>query len=370
MWGSTPSRRPAPNDYGTAGQGSYNGGGFQGGVIPPYAAPQQRFGAFEAAMLFGMLNSLSNSGSREFFRQNQNDPGYLQWRQSIDQAARTDPNLAGRLSELDSQLGKPQPPGRTPPPAQAASTGGSGMVALIIFLAIGALLLLWLARRRTARAASTPSANAPPGLKGSATTRFRVGMTMPMDPTPFILAATSTKVTAPSGGGMISVEAVGLVQDGGVALHRLYVPGRQGFFQLHLDAGGQPDECRYFSQIDEVAPATQDEWGFWLDPAQGMIGWPEFQTKDGKIYGRVWAAGSTKVPPRQQSETIEDLKGVTTRTLQSMLYAAQTGAPAPAPPTEYILVTAVQAGGQAWVEIHAGLDISPSALTLPAVALN
>jgi hypothetical protein len=244
------------------------------------------------------------------------------------------------------------------------------MVALIIFLAIGCLVLLWLARRRAARAGSTPSANAPPGLKGSATTRFRVGMTMPMDPTPFILAAASTKVTAPSGGGMISVEAVGLVQDGGVALHRLYVPGRQGFFQLHLDAAGQPDECRYFSQIDEVAPASQDEWGFWLDPAQGMIGWPEFQTKDGKTYGRVWAAGSAKVPPRQQSETIEDLKGVTTRSLQSMLYAAQTGVPSPAPPTEYILVTAVQAGGQAWVEIHAGLDISPSALTLPAVAIT
>ena len=30
----------------------------------------------------------------------------------------------------------------------------------------------------------------------------------------------------------------------------------------------------------------------------------------------------------------------------------------------------VEAPGQAWVEIHAGIDINPAALTLPAVALG
>ena len=52
-----------------------------------------------------------------------------------------------------------------------------------------------------------------------------------------------------------------------------------------------------------------------------------------------------------------------------MLYGAPTGAAAPAPQTEYILVSTVEAGGQAWVEIHAGIDINPAALQLPAVAL-
>ena len=88
---------------------------------------------------------------------------------------------------------------------------------------------------------------------------------------------------------MISVEAVGLLRDGAVLLHRLYLPGGKAFFQLHLGAGGQPDECRYFSRLDEVTPADGQEWGAWLDPAEGMIGWPSFQTKDGKMYGRVWA---------------------------------------------------------------------------------
>jgi hypothetical protein len=47
-----------------------------------------------------------------------------------------------------------------------------------------------------------------------------------------------------------------------------------------------------------------------------------------------------------------------------MLYAASTGAPAPAPETEYILVAAAEASGRAWVEIHAGIDINPAALSL------
>jgi hypothetical protein len=47
-----------------------------------------------------------------------------------------------------------------------------------------------------------------------------------------------------------------------------------------------------------------------------------------------------------------------------MLYAAPTGAAEPAPPTEYILVSAVEAEGQAWVEIAAGIDVNPATLSL------
>ena len=68
---------------------------------------------------------------------------------------------------------------------------------------------------------------------------------------------------------------------------------------------GQPDECRFFAPIDEVSPASEAEWGAWLDPAEGMIGWPEFQTKDGKLYGRAWSPGEARVEPRPLVETIE-----------------------------------------------------------------
>jgi hypothetical protein len=208
-------------------------------------------------------------------------------------------------------------------------------------------------------------------LSGSSASRFRVGMTIPIDPSPFVLAGGVTKVKPPpEAGGMISVEALGLISDGGVALHRLYLPGREALFMLHLGPDGSPDECRYFTLLDQVTPASRDEWGFWLDPAEGMIGWPQFETKDGKTYDRVWAPGSGRVPPRRQVETLQDASGTVQRNLQAMLYGARTGSAPPAPETEYVLVCAVEQGDEAWVEVYAGIDINPAALALSAVPLS
>jgi hypothetical protein len=195
-------------------------------------------------------------------------------------------------------------------------------------------------------------------------------MVMPVDPAPFLLAAGLTKIQPPDEGGRVSVEAVGLLRYGDVLLHRLYLPGGRAFFQLHLGTDGRPDECRYFSQIDEVTPANPQEWGFWLDPNEGLIGWPSFQTKDGKLYARVWAPGQSRVAPRRIEETRQYADRTERRRLQAMLYGAPTGGAAAAPQTEYILVSAIEGEGQAWVEVDAGIDINPAALQLPGVPLN
>ena len=127
--------------------------------------------------------------------------------------------------------------------------------------------MFWLWRRRAASPPARPEAA--PGLGGSAKSRFRVGMVLPVDPAPFLLAKGLTKVVPPDESGMVSIEAIGLLRDGGVLLHRLYLPGGRAFFQLHLGPDGRPDECRYFTMLDEVNPADQQEWGFWLDPGEG-----------------------------------------------------------------------------------------------------
>ena len=124
-----------------------------------------------------------------------------------------------------------------------------------------------------------------------------------------------------------------------------------------------------FFRIDEVTPATPQEWGFWLDPNEGLIGWPSFQTKDGKIYGRAWAPGQSRVAPRQIEETRQSVDRSERRRLQAMLYGAPTGGASAAPQTEYILVSAIEGDGQAWVEVDAGIDINPAALQLPGVPL-
>jgi hypothetical protein len=328
-------------------------------------------GPLTAVALWAALNSLSSPSSPAYFHNYQYDPGYVQWRREADREATKDPTLAAKLGQLDSQLaqmeGRPRNPSAALPvrssPAQAT---GSGLMWPVLFVGVAILLLLWLWRRRLAHPST---ATATPGLAGSAAARFRVGMTMPVDPSPFLLAAGLTKVQAPEGSGMISVEVVGLLRDGAVLLHRLYLPGGKTFFQLHLGADGQPDECRYFSRLDEVTPADGQEWGAWLDPAEGMIGWPSFQTKDGKMYGRVWAPSDSRVAPRKMEETLQLVDHVEQRQLQAMLYAGPTGGAPPAPETEYLLVSVMEAGGQAWVQIDAGIDINPAALTLPSVPL-
>ena len=328
-------------------------------------------GPLTAVALWAALNSLSSPSSVQYFHNYQNDPGYAQWRREADREAGHNPAVAAKLNELDSQLaqieGQPRnPAARSPVRVSPEPSGGSGFIWLVLFVGIVILLLLWFWRRRIAQ----PATAAPvPGLTGSAATRFRVGMTMPVDPSPFLLAAGLTKVQPLEGSGMISVEVVGLLRESGVLLHRLYLPGGKAFFQLHLGADGQPDECRYFSRLDEVTPADNQEWGLWLDPAEGMIGWPSFQTKDGKMYGRVWAPGNSRVPPRKMEETLQYVDRTEQRQLQMMLYGGPTGGTPPAPQTEYILVSAIEATGQAWVEIDAGIDINPAGLTLPSVPL-
>jgi hypothetical protein len=348
---------------------------------------------------------LNRPGHADWFHNHRDDPGYQQWRQEAERLAAENDEIRQKLQALDRQLAErgdqPRDPGylppdvapeialapeadaRTPSPGAAAPTpSGGGGLPLILLVVVGGAIFLYVMRRRRARspaAASSEGGQMNP-LRTAATmirhklspegyspaTRFRVGMTLTLDPTPFILAQGTTKVPVPAADGgnlLVSVVAVGILDGGDIQLTRLYLDERS-FFQLHLDETGTPDECRYFGRIDEVTPTDDADWAFWLDERDGMIGWPEFQTKDGKVYARVWSPGTGRVPPRVFIETVTTRSGTQTLRRQAMLYAAPTGAPPPAPQTEYILVSAVDSGGQAWVDVSAGIDISPAALSL------
>jgi len=384
--------------WGSGWGGSGWGRGWGGGWRPPgyaYNTPP-RFGIWDGLFLWFLLDNLSRAGSADFFHNHRDDPGYTQWRAEAERRAQSDADLRSRLDQLDRELaerqGQPRDPNYLPPDtprdvavADAAAQGdgsssgvGGGLLLGVLVVGGGALAMLWFARRRrTPQPAGAAPTSSPMGTAGRilrntvtgeryTPSLFRVGMTLTADPTPFILAGGVTKVAAPDAGssGLVSVEAVGTLTVGGTTLHRLYLPGGRSFFQLHLGADGRPDECRYFSLVDQVAPASEEEWGLWLDPAEGMIGWPEFQTKDGTIYARHWAPGQTRVQPRVLAETLQQAGGAAARTLHAMLYAAATGAADPAPGTEYVLVAAVEQAGQAWVEIHAGIDVNPAILSL------
>ena len=402
-----PAQRPTGPQYAPqyAPQYGYNRGPDRSGwfgnrgwssPVQNYGGAGRSFGVWDGLFLGYMLNNLTHSGSGDFFHNNQNDPGYRQWRAETERQAQDNAELRSKLDDLDRQLAQrkdqPRDVGALPPdvppevakaspdrtPSVPAEDGGSSWVWVVLLVGAGGIAYLAWQRRLKSGGSSV---SAPPKgalqsagailrhkLSGEAYTpsKFRVGMTLALDPTPFILAGDALKLPQPegSGSGQISVSAVGRVVAGNTELVRLYLPDGRSLVQLHLDAAGDPDECRLFGTIDEVAPTDPGEWGAWLDPREGMIGWPEFQTKDGKTYTRVWAPSETRVSPRALTETIEDLSGTRTVQSQAMLYSAPTGAVDPAPATEYIMVAALQDGGRAWVEIRAGIDLNPVTLQL------
>ncbi len=404
-WGGTdrrtPSAAPPPPPR--------TGGWFaqQGWSAPPYAAAAPRsFGIWDGLFLWFMLDNLTKPGYSDWFGRHRNDPGVQQWRQQADAMAQDNADLRRKLAELDSRVAPAVPGAGTPtestpadsgwvevppdiPPEVAAAEGpqrrtpsaapddgGSGFGGMLFGFALvagaGGLAYMSLRRRREEQGGSpmNPLSSAVAmarnvvAPKDYVPSHFRVGMVMTVDLSPFILAAGATKVTPPdaSADGRMTVAALGRID--ATALVRLHLHDRKGLFQLHLDASGTPDECRYFSLFDEVTPADAGEWDVWLNPAEGMIGWPEFQTQDGKLYQRVWSPGHGKVMPLDLVEQIATEEGSETIRLKSMLYAAPTGLAAPAPTTEYILVSAVERQGQAWVELRAGIDINPATLEL------
>jgi hypothetical protein len=424
-WGF-PGGRPRPDyrpDYGRGyGYGtdwyrdrgwSPSGGGVFGGGLGGLGG--RSFGVWDGLFLGYLLNNLTRAGSVDFFRNHQDDPGVREWRQQAERQAQDNAELRERLDRLDRELAQrnqdgqqqPRDPNYLPPDvppevalaprsgndartptaggaAQADGSGGGGLWLPLLVVGGGGLAFLAWRRGQGSGAAGAGSreagVNGPLGSAGAmlrhklsgerySPSLYRVGMTLTVDPTPFILAGDAIKAPAPvspgaAGGERVSVSEVGRVEGGAVDYVRLYLPERRGFFQIHADADGRPDECRFFAPLDEVSPASEAEWGAWLDPNEGMIGWPEFQAKDGKLYGRAWSPGEGRVEPRPLVETIEGVQGARTVRSQAMLYAAPTGAAEPAPPTEYILVSAVEADGQAWVEIAAGIDVNPATLSL------
>ncbi len=355
--------------------------------VPPYYAGPSRFGMMDAALLFFMMNSLSTPSHAAFFHNRAEDPSYLAWRAEADKLAQTDPEMKAKLAEVDrsiaAQAGKPRDPNYLPPDVAAEESSGFGWGWVIVLLVVGGAVYWFILRRRNKPAASAESdmGSTPFGLgksilqnKMSGKTPYRpdylrLGMGLTLDPSAFILLGPTSPVPRPAnGGGMVSVTAISTLageKDSATAPTRAWLTiGEQSFVEVALSAQGQPDNARYFAKIDEIFPADADEWAFWLAEEDGMIGWPEFQTKAGHTYARQWLPGERRIAPRRLTETRETPDGVMERTVSAMLYARDTGLKAPAPEAEYLLVFASETPDEAWVELYLGIDLPLSSLGL------
>lgn len=160
------------------------------------------------------------------------------------------------------------------------------------------------------------------------------------------------------------VQGVSRAMTEGYEWRRVHVA--EGFFEVGFDLNGAVEECRWYSWFDQVAPQSPAEWAFWLAPTDGMIGWPEFQTKDGVMWRRIWPDGGQRAQPIDIEEAFEQrLDHLPSLARWScMLYQRPTGAIAPAVTREMLMVAALEQDGQKTVELFYAMDLDPRALGL------
>jgi hypothetical protein len=368
-------------------------GGDPSWSAPTWVDTRSDAGAWDPVFLWYLLDTLSRPGHAEWFRQHRNDPGYASWRRSADAAAVGSPELGQKLSELDAGLGAPLsgpanadylPPDVRREDAVVAPGGGwflGFLGAVLVFgLAVGGgILLVRVLSRRSGTVARTGIGRVVGAAEGAARSRlgreepakakpFRIGQPVRIDPAPFILGEGVLRSPEPPTG-PTTIAGIGRIE--GFPLTRLHL-GEGRFLQVHLSGNGLVDECRLFQLHETVHPDGEDGWAFWLPPGlpsaeEGMgndwaIGFPVFEDKEGVRWDRVWSAGENQVEPNGGTERVEAADGTSEREVSLMLYARDTGATAPAPTREYLLLTAVRGAGTAEIQIHLGVDVSPAAL--------
>lgn len=192
---------------------------------------------------------------------------------------------------------------------------------------------------------------------------LKLGGLVAVEETPFILLASQgLLVTCPQGN--LAIKAYGTYELSGCRVHRFYLEDETTVIQVSTDARGAviEEDLRLFQQFDEVNPASDEEWGFWLDEADGYIGYPTFESQDKtKSYTRLWGSAEGRVDPLTYIEKIHTNpsgKDGLEESHEAMLYGRNIPGTSPAV-VELMLLSAVQTRDSAWISIDVGCHLDP-----------
>jgi len=204
---------------------------------------------------------------------------------------------------------------------------------------------------------------------------IRLNSSISLDQTHFIVYENELNMDPP--GKSCIVEAYGKADISGSVVHRFYLAdteneNNQSMLQVITSGRAgehepRVEECRLFKTLDEIFPQSEDEWGFWLDDADGYIGWHLFEDKNQTRYQRVWGEDDRdKIPPVSFSETVYfDPQGNHTTRIDStgMLYGRWINEEDNA--AELLLLsTEASNDDQALVHIYTGVDLIPGSFTV------
>lgn len=79
---------------------------YYGDYVPsnsyaPVIVSHPSYGPWDTMLMWSILD---NVGDKQMYYNHMNDPSYVQWRQDAEQLAKTDPEVAKKLAELDKQV--------------------------------------------------------------------------------------------------------------------------------------------------------------------------------------------------------------------------------------------------------------------------
>ena len=161
-----------------------------------------------------------------------------------------------------------------------------------------------------------------------------------------------------------TIVAVGQFSLFGIDITRAYLSQDPGAYLHFATHGSAIVESRLYRPYDEVIPATGEEWAFWLDQADGYIGYPIMQSKDDdgqQQYSRSWSPGETRINPFEVIEKITDAVGNTTVVQHQMMHYSRAMA---GDVPEHLLVSAAATADGMSVNLWLGINLVPHDLTI------
>jgi hypothetical protein len=200
---------------------------------------------------------------------------------------------------------------------------------------------------------------------------LHIGSSISLDQTIYIAYGDKMKMTSP--GKECIVGAYGKADIYDSLVHRFYLydvrdKNNSSFLQI-VTGMDNPEiqECRLFKPLDEIFPENEEEWGFWLDDAEGYIGWHTFEDKSGNLYDRIWGEeDAERSEPVCFSETVYiDKYGENVSIVDNTAMLYGTWIDEEEEIAELALLSAEQSGHEsAVVHIYTGIDVMPESFNV------
>lgn len=179
-----------------------------------------------------------------------------------------------------------------------------------------------------------------------------------------------------SPGKELIVIAYGQIKYDNAKIYRIYLESvdssKEAILQI-VEEDGNISEVRLFRSIDEIYPADEDEWAFWLADDDGYIGLNEFSLKEDDFpdstppaYFRVWGDESQyRVQPLEWIEFLhfaQDESQIMKITHQIMLYGRWVNEDNDI--AEYALLDMEESSEEACVNVFLGIEIEPAGIKM------